>query len=215
METGDTEALDGALTALAERSREAARADGLAAVPVLTDIDYRGKPIAMGVALYGAEDVSATSFAFAGGGFDREGFGATYLTNEDGESLGGSLRSVLIVRQPKLSRAEQALLDRLPAADLNATVAPPYATTIFVVAVTLTSGAFPFQDPALSEAIRTRLPHLEWPPRDPPVRAEDADARLRAWLESSEHMGELEALEARAAVEELVRLRQGILTGFR
>jgi hypothetical protein len=209
----DVEALERSLDVLGKRSQEAPRAGALAAVPVLSDIDYRGKPIAMGLAVTGPTDVAVASFVFAGGGFDPEGFSTTHLATPEGESLSESLGGVLIVRQPELSPVEQALLDRLPNADLNATVAPPYATTIFVVAVTLTSGAFPFQDPALTDAIRTRFPDLEWPPPRPPdVDPKAAEERISAWLEAPEHVRELEALDARAAVEALVQLRQDILT---
>jgi hypothetical protein len=214
VETRDTEALDRALTALAEQSRTTAPTGGLGAVPVLSDVDYRGKPIVMGLPLAGPDDVAVASFVFAGGSFDREGFGVTHLTTPDGQALADRLRGVLIARQPRLSPTERALLDRLPELDLNAAVAPPHLATVFVVAVTLTSGAYPFQDGALSESIRTHFPQLEWPPPDPPVTdPRTTQDRLRAWLESPERARELEALDARAAVEELVRVRQRILTG--
>jgi hypothetical protein len=209
----DHEALDRALALLGRPSQEAPSVGALAAVPVLSELDYRGKTIAMGLGVIGLTDVATASFAFAGGGFDPAGFSATHLATPEGQSLSESLRSVLIVRQPELSPVEQALLDRLPDEDLNATVAPPYATTVFVVAVTLTSGAFPFQDPALTEAIRTRLPTLEWPPRRPSETDPKAgEERIRAWLEAPENVRDLEALDARAAVEALVQLRQDILT---
>ncbi len=209
----DVEALDRGLAALGERSREGRRSGGLAAVPVLSDIDYRGKTIAMGLAVTDPADVAVASVVFAGGGFDPSGFSATHLATPEGQALSESLRGIVIARQPRLSPVEQALLDRLPDADLNATVAPPYATTIFVVATSVTQGV-PFQDPALTEAIRRRFPNIEWPPPSPPdTDPRAAEDRIRAWLESPEHARELQTLDARAAVEELVRLRQDVLSG--
>ena len=212
--TQDVESLERALAALGELSQEAARAGSLAAVPVLSEIDYRGKTIAMGLAVTAPTDVAVASFVFAGGEIDSEGFSATHLTTPEGRSVGDSLRGVLIVRQPQLSPVERALLERLPESDLSATVAPPYATTVFVVATQLTSGAFPFQDPTLTDAIRRRFPNLEWPPPIPPDPGSTAgEERMAVWLESPEHAGELEGLDARAAVESLVQLRRDLLTG--
>lgn len=212
-QTQDVESLERALAALGELSQEAPRSGSLAAVPVLSEIDYRGKTIAMGLAVTGPTDVAVASFVFAGGEIDSEGFSATHLTTPEGRSLGDSLRGVLIVRQPQLSPVEQALLERLPESALNAAVAPPYATTVFVVATQLTSGAFPFQDPTLTDAIRRRFPNLEWPPPSPPDPDSKAgEERMRAWLESPEHVGELEGLDARAGVESLVQLRRDLLT---
>jgi hypothetical protein len=212
-EAHDVEALDRALGALGTRSRKAPPGDGLAAVPVLSDIDYRGKTIAMGLAVIDPADVAVASLVFAGGKFDPSGFGATHLATPEGQALSESLRGIVIARQPRLSPVEQELLDRLPDADLNAAVAPPYATTIFVVAVSVTQGA-PFQDPALTEAIRRRFPNIEWPPPSPPdTDPKAAEDRIRASLESPEHARELQTLDARAAVEELVRLRQDVLSG--
>jgi hypothetical protein len=171
---------------------------GIAALPVLSEVSYRGKVVAAGLAVQDAADVAAAQLLFAGGKIDRGNLVVTHFHRPDARELADQLSSLVIVRQPQLSEVEQALLGRLDECDLNAAVAPPYATTIFVVAIDLTSGKMPYQDPALARLVSKRLPEL--------------DAQVQEWLQAPEHMRELEELDARAAVEALVQLRARLLT---
>jgi hypothetical protein len=174
------------------------REGGIAAVPVLSELSYRGRVVAAGLAVDGPDGVAAAPLLFAGGKIDGKSLVVTHFHTPAGRELAEALAGLVVFRQPDLSDTERALLGRLDECDLNATVAPPYATTVFVNAIQVTSGAMPFQDPALARAVRERLPQL--------------DAQVRSWLDDPEHVRELEALDARAAVEELVQLRARILT---
>jgi hypothetical protein len=206
---GDGDSLERSLRVIADRA-EVGLDGGLAAVPVLTDVTYRGKVVAAGLPGGVEGGVSGSLALFAGGKVDTDGFAAVHSHTPEGEGVAQGLSSVVLIRQPDLSEVEKALLERLPEPDINATVAPPYATTIFTKAIELTSGAMPFDDPALAGAVRQRLPELHaWPQQN---GTPEVDAQVRQWLDDPQHVRELEALDARAAVEVLVRLRGQILT---
>lgn len=185
-------------------------------IPVVTEVTYRGKVLTRGLAPTPPVDAVTTTLVFAGGRIDEGGLEASHAYTPGGRSAAEEIDTLFLVRQPELSDIERALLGRLPDADINASVAPPYiAAGVFTAAATLTSGAYPFMDWALQENVRlatrgaSNWPSLELDP-DAGV-----DANMNRWLQVRDHAGTLEGLEPRAAIEALVRLRSRILAESR
>ena len=93
----------------------------LAAVPVLTEVSYRGKVVAEAIPLAEGLDVVTVVLPFAGGAVDPDGFVSAHYRPRSAE-VGVDVETFVVYRQPELTPLERRILERLPDADVNASV---------------------------------------------------------------------------------------------
>lgn len=111
----------------------------IAAVPVLTEVAYRGKAVAEGLPVVKGLEATAVSMPFAGGRVDSDGFVASHY-HAGRAQTGVDVDTFVVYRQPRLTPLERKILDRLPEEDINAAVGSPdlvatWAAAAAVVAV--------------------------------------------------------------------------------
>jgi hypothetical protein len=85
--------------------------EALAAIPAITEVSYRGKPVAEGMVVHPELQAMRVLVPYAGGRLERDSFVAsTYVHGKQAPNV----HTIVIVREPELSPIEQKVLDRLP-----------------------------------------------------------------------------------------------------
>lgn len=85
--------------------------EALTSIPAITEVSYRGKPIAEGMVVHPELQAMRVLVPYAGGRLEHDGFVAsTYVHGKQAPNV----HTVVIVREPELTPIEQKVLDRLP-----------------------------------------------------------------------------------------------------
>lgn len=85
--------------------------EALASIPAITEVSYRGKPVAEGMIVHPELQAMRVLVPFAGGRLEHDSFVAsTYVHGGEAPDV----HTVVIVREPELTPIEQKVLDRLP-----------------------------------------------------------------------------------------------------
>jgi hypothetical protein len=85
--------------------------EALAKVPAITEVSYRGKPVAEGMIVHPELDAMRVLLPYAGGRIDPSGFVAS--TYAHGKQV-PDVDTVVVVREPELTPIERKVLDKLP-----------------------------------------------------------------------------------------------------
>ncbi len=85
--------------------------EALTSIPAITEVRYRGKPVAEGMIVHPDLQAMRVLVPYAGGRLESDGFVAsTYVHGQRDPNV----HTVVIVREPELTPIEQKVLDRLP-----------------------------------------------------------------------------------------------------
>jgi hypothetical protein len=219
-ERGDAAAVSKVLERYRGRLKEAGEriayegsvARAIAALPAITEVRYRGKPIAEGMIVHPEVRSMHVLVPYAGGGLDPGEFVAsTYVQRGEAPEV----ETVVVVREPELTPLEQKVLERLPV-EVNQLAV---GASSGIAGVSLSSAGL-----ALAAGVYLDRHALEsW--SDDQRRREEAEARAEAamarweqrhgglaWLGlDAELSGQLEQMTAGAAVETLVQIRTDLM----
>lgn len=218
-EKGDAAAVSKALEGYEERLKgagekvagEGSVAEAIASLPAITEVSYRGKPVAEGMIVHPEMRSMRVLVPFAGGKLDPEAFVAsTYVSPGEGPEV----ETVVVVREPELSPLEQKVMDRLPAeVDQLAVGALGGVASVSLAADGLALAAGIFIDWTVED-----LDDSERRREEGEARAEAAAQRFEEhhggllWLAAHpEVSGQIEQMPVGMAVEALVQVRADLM----